>query len=184
MRKGTDFADVTLISEDKVKFSSHKVLLSSCSNMFKLILNENIHANPLLYLGGVSSQIIGLILDYIYYGEVNIYQEQLDSFFESAQKLEISGLIGSINETKDEDLHFGINPTHVPNMHIMLKVEKMFISDDTSSILVTTSDTNVVKQRRQNPKLTTNDDTMIYVGSMTPYEIEAKTKELYEKIEN
>ena len=76
-------------------------------------------------------------------------------------KVEISGLIGSINETKDEDLHFGINPTHVPNMHIMLKVEKMFISDDTSSILVTTSDTNVVKQRRQNPKLTTNDDTMM-----------------------
>ena len=157
MRKGTDFADVTLISEDKVKFSSHKVILSSCSNMCKLILNENVHANPLLYLGGVSSQNIGLILDYIYYGEVNIYQEQLDSFFESAQKLEISGLI----ETKDEDLHFGINPTHVPNMHIMLKVEKMFISDDTSSILVTTSDTNVVKQRRQNPKLTTNDDTMM-----------------------
>ena len=80
MRKGTDFADVTLISEDKVKFSSHKIILSSCSNMFKLILNENVHANPLLYLGGVSSQNIGLILDYIYYGEVN---EQLDSFFES-----------------------------------------------------------------------------------------------------
>ena len=164
MRKGTDFADVTLISEDKVKFSSHKIILSSCSNMFKLILNENVHANPLLYLGGVSSQNIGLILDYIYYGEVNIYQEQLDSFFECAQKLEISGLIGGIEEsfeTKDEDLHFGKNSTHVPNMNIMSKVEKMFISDDTSSILVTTSDTNVVKQRRQNPKLTTNDDTMM-----------------------
>ena len=94
LRKETDFADVILISEDKVKFSAHKILLSSCSNMFKFILKENIHANPLVYLGGVSSQNIGFILDYIYYGEVNIHQENLDNFLESAQKLEISGLIG------------------------------------------------------------------------------------------
>ena len=40
LRNDTDLADVTLISEDKVKFSAHKVLLSSCSNMFKLILKE------------------------------------------------------------------------------------------------------------------------------------------------
>ena len=62
--------------------------------MFKFILRENNNANPLLYLGGVSSINIGLILDYIYNGEVNLFQEQLDSFLESAQKLEIEGLIG------------------------------------------------------------------------------------------
>ena len=71
LRRETDFADVTLISEDKVKFSAHRILLSSCSNMFKFILKENTQANPLLYLGGVSSINIGFILDYIYYGEVN-----------------------------------------------------------------------------------------------------------------
>ena len=65
-RKDTDFADVTLISEDKVKFSAHRILLSSCSNMFKFILKENTQLNPLLYLGGVSSKNIEFILDYIY----------------------------------------------------------------------------------------------------------------------
>ena len=94
LRKDTDFADVTLISDDKVKFSAHKVLLSSCSNMFKFILKENNNANPLLYLGGISSMNLEFILDYIYDGEVKIYQEQLDSFLEGAKKLEIKGLIG------------------------------------------------------------------------------------------
>ena len=56
LRKDADFVDVTLISEDKVKFSAHKIILSSCSSMFKFILKENTHANPLVYLGGLSSQ--------------------------------------------------------------------------------------------------------------------------------
>ena len=103
LRKDTDFADVTLISDDKVKFSAHKVLLSACSNMLKFILKENNNANPLLYLGGISSLNLDFILDYIYHGEVNIYQEQLDSFLESAKKLEIEGLIGQ--ESMAEETH-------------------------------------------------------------------------------
>ena len=89
LRHDTESADVTLISDDKVKFAAHKTLLSSCSNTFKFILKGNTHANTLLFLGGISSINLGFILDYIYYGEVNLFQEQLDSFLESAQKLEI-----------------------------------------------------------------------------------------------
>ena len=95
LRKEKEFADVTLISDDMVRFSAHKILLSSCSDIFKMILKENINASPFLYLGGVSSVNLGFILDYIYHGEVNLYQEQLDSFLESAQKLEIEGLMGN-----------------------------------------------------------------------------------------
>ena len=116
--KDIDFTDVTLISEDKVKFFAHKILLSSCSKMFKFILKENNHANPLLYLGGVSSQNIGFILDYMYHREINIYQEHLDSFLESAQRLEIYGLIGGNEESinfkdEEEDLLVGKNQAPV-----------------------------------------------------------------------
>ena len=65
-RNDSEFSDVTLISEDKVKFSAHKLILSSCSNMFKFVLKGTNHVNPLLYLGGVSSVNLGFILDYIY----------------------------------------------------------------------------------------------------------------------
>ena len=97
LRNQTDLSDVTLISDDKVKFSVHKIILSSCSNVFKFILKDNTHFNPLLYLGGVSSVNLGLILDYMYYGEVNLFHEQMDSFLKSAQKLEIEVLLG-VNE--------------------------------------------------------------------------------------
>ena len=98
LRNDKESSDVTLISEDKVKFSAHKILLSSSSKMFKFILKGNFHANPLLFLTGVSSANLGFILDFIYYGEVNLFQEQLDSFLESAHKLEIEGILGDISD--------------------------------------------------------------------------------------
>ena len=94
----TESSDVTLISDDKIKFMAHKILLSSCSDTFKCILKGYTHTNPLLFLGGVSSINLAFILDYIYYGEVNLFQEQLDSFLESAWKLEIEGLLGNNQE--------------------------------------------------------------------------------------
>ena len=103
LRKDQESADVTLISEDKVKFTAHKILLSSCSKMFKFILKGNFNTNPLLFLSGVSSINLGFILDYIYYGEVNLFQEQLDSFLESAQKLEIEGLQGDNSDPQNKD---------------------------------------------------------------------------------
>ena len=108
LRKDTDLSDLTLITEDKVKFSAHKILLSSCSNLFKFILKGNVQANSLLYLNGVNSLNLGFILDYIYHGEVNIYQEQLDSFLECAQKLEIEGLLGDTeNLSEVNNLKYG-----------------------------------------------------------------------------
>ena len=129
---------------------------------------------------------IGFILDYIYHGEVNIYQEHLDSFLESAQELEISGLIGGIeesNETKDGDLSFRKNQSHVPKLNYMSKEEEVLISDDTGSSLVTTTGSDVVKQRRQYSRAPANDGTLIFVGNMTQEEIKIKTKELYQKID-
>ena len=102
LRIDTEFADVTLITDDKVTFLAHKVVLSPCSRMFKFILKENNNAKPLLYLGGVRSVNLELILDYIYYGEVQLLQDQLDSFIECAQKLEILGLISQ--ETHHENM--------------------------------------------------------------------------------
>ena len=106
LRKDTDLSDVTLISDDKVKFAAHKTLLSSCSNTFKFILKGNTHANTLLFLGGISSINLGFILDYIYYGEVNLFQEQLDSFLESAQKLEVEGLLSNNEDNLNEEKTF------------------------------------------------------------------------------
>ena len=173
LREDTDLADVTLISEDKAKFSAHKICLSSCSSMFKFILKGNTQAHPLVYLGGVSSINIGFILDYIYYGEVNIHQEHLDSFLESAQKLEITGLIkGSFGQRNT-------NATEILTKEEL--VDNPSIYDNTFSGLDTTS---AFKERRlYSSRAMPNDAARINVGNMTPEEIEAQTKELYQKVD-
>ena len=78
LRKEKDLFDVTLVSDDEVQISAHKLVLSASSNFFKNILRKNTHSHPLLYLSGVNSHSLGLVLDYIYQGEVQIYQEDLN----------------------------------------------------------------------------------------------------------
>ena len=93
LREEKDFFDVTLVSDDERQIPAHKLVLSACSDFFKSILRNNSHSHPLLYLSGIHSTNLSLILDYIYQGEVQIYQEHLDSFLEVAQKMKIEGLI-------------------------------------------------------------------------------------------
>ena len=101
LREEKDFFDVTLVSDDERQIPAHKLVLSACSDFFKSILRNNSHSHPLLYLSGIHSTNLSLILDYIYQGEVQIYQEHLDSFLEVAQKLKIEGLITGTEDTSD-----------------------------------------------------------------------------------
>ena len=112
LRQEADFYDVTLVSDDHTQISAHKLVLSASSDFFKSVLRKNPHSHPLLYLSGVDSTSLGFVLDYIYQGEVQIYQNELDIFLDVAQKLKIEGLLSTEEpvETKDfktreEDYH-------------------------------------------------------------------------------
>ena len=103
LRRDEDFFDVTLISDDERKLSAHRVVLSSCSSFFKSIMRITSTSNPVIYLSGVNSQYLGFMLDYMYQGEVQIFQEQLDDFLIVAQKLQIDGLIS--DQKNEEELY-------------------------------------------------------------------------------
>ena len=98
LRKDKDFLDVTLVSEEGEHISAHKVVLSTSSDFFKDVLKKANHKNPLIYLSGFDSKVLAAVLDYIYNGKVNIYQEEIDIFLESAQKLKIHGLTQKVQE--------------------------------------------------------------------------------------
>ena len=100
LRQEEDFFDVTLVSDDEVQMSAHKLILSACSSFFKSILRKNPHQHPLIYLSGVNSANLAYILDYIYQGEVMLYQNNLDQFLDMAQKLKISGLNQELSDEK------------------------------------------------------------------------------------
>ena len=160
LRKETDFADVTLVTDDKVKFSAHKILLSSCSNTFK----DNTNVNQFIYLSGVNSVNLGFILDYIYTGEVSLHQEQLDSFLESSEKLEIEGLLGGKQEDTSQE-------TYYP--------EERLLHEDNS--LVTMNSSAPVKTRRHVTRAPDIDGNRIDATSMTQAEVEAETEKLFNK---
>ena len=104
LRMEEDFFDVTLVSNDNLQLKAHKLVLSASSNFFKSILQSNQHSHPLLYLHGIDSSNLEFILDYIYQGEVQIYQNQLDPFLAVAKILSISGLsMESTDEVKQEE---------------------------------------------------------------------------------
>ena len=98
LRAEKDFFDVTLACSDSgaQTFQAHKVILSACSNFFKATfrqqMNANKHPNPYIYLRGVSYSDLTAILDFIYNGEVNVAQEDLNSFLAVAEELQIKGL--------------------------------------------------------------------------------------------
>ena len=92
LRKEEHFYDVTLVSDDEQIVSAHKLVLSASSQFFKNILKKTTHSNPLVYLPGVKSADLNFIIDYIYYGEVQFEQDNLDNFLNVAQKLKIEGL--------------------------------------------------------------------------------------------
>ena len=177
LRKQTDLADVTLMSDDMMKFSAHKILLSSCSSMFKFILKGNTHANPLLYLGGVTSVNLGFILDYIYYGEVNLYEEQLDGFLESAQKLEMEGLMG-LGDTQDSKEN-SVGGHIYQEEQIKEEKYKYQLSQQERSIV----GMEHLNKRSKYCRPSSNNSAKINVGFMNSEEIEKKMKELYQKID-
>ena len=100
-----DFFDVTLVTEDDQFVSAHKVVLSASSEFFKNILRKADHSKPMIYLNGVDSKELSQVIDYIYEGETNIFQEDLDSFLGIAQKLKIEGLTGQEKYEQDTSVN-------------------------------------------------------------------------------
>ena len=95
LRNEDSFFDVTLVSNDQKQISAHKLILSACSDTFRKIFSNNITPNLVLYLDSLDSTEVNLMLDYIYQGEVNVYQERLDRFIKIAEKFKLSGLLSS-----------------------------------------------------------------------------------------
>ena len=95
LRQDLVFADVTLACEGNQQIDAHKVILASASKVIKGILVGNKHVKPLLYMRGISFKDMLSVVDFIYHGEVNIDQEDLNDFLALAEDLQLKGLSGS-----------------------------------------------------------------------------------------
>ena len=101
LREGTEFVDVTLACEDGQQVEAHKVILAASSPFFDNLLKKNRHPHPLIFMKGVKFEDLLAIVDFLYCGEANVYQENLDSFLCIAEDLKLKGLTGQQDVNKE-----------------------------------------------------------------------------------
>ena len=95
------FADVTLVSDDQVQIKAHKIILSSCSPVLKKLLLDNPHPHPMIYLSGVKHEQLESILQWMYFGETNVYKDNIEEFIEIGMDLEVKELIKVAMDSED-----------------------------------------------------------------------------------
>merc|ERR1712010_401145 len=102
LREDKEFTDVTLACEDGQQVEAHKVVLVSSSPFFKNLLQRNKHPHPLIYMRGLKSKDLVTMIDFLYHGEANVFQENIDTFLAIAEELQLKGLHGNQAEAVPE----------------------------------------------------------------------------------
>merc|ERR1712176_1527255 len=68
------------------------MVLAASSPVFLNILQQAKHSHPMIYLKGVKHTHLALILDFMYNGEVNVFQNDLQDFLVTAKEFKMKGL--------------------------------------------------------------------------------------------
>ena len=102
LRTDREFTDVTLACEDGQHIEAHKVVLASSSPFFMQLLKTIKHPHPLIYMRGSRSVDLVAIMEFLYCGEANVLQENLDAFLGLAEELRLKGLAGGGAETEKQ----------------------------------------------------------------------------------
>ena len=110
LREDNAFTDVTLACVDGKQLEAHKVILAASSPFFQKLLVRNNHPKPLIYMRGVKSEDLLATMDFLYQGEANVLQENLDSFLVIAEELQMKGLMG-----KTDEQHFEVGDKYLPS---------------------------------------------------------------------
>ena len=104
LREDPDFCDVTLVCEDGQQILAHKVLIAGASPVIRNMLKSNKHSHPMLFFLGVKYRDLTTLIDFIYQGEAEIYQTDLDGFLHVAKGLAVRGLAETDEAQNSVDL--------------------------------------------------------------------------------
>ncbi|KAK7868888.1 hypothetical protein R5R35_014203 [Gryllus longicercus] len=86
------FVDVTLACNDS-SLKAHKVVLSACSSYFQKLLMENPCTHPTIIMPqDVCFSDLKFIIEFVYRGEIDVSQAELQSLLKTADQLKIKGL--------------------------------------------------------------------------------------------
>ena len=110
LRTNAEFADVTLACGDGQKIRGHKIILSSGSHTFKDLLKQNSDPNVLIFMRGVKSYFLKLIVDFIYFGEISVHQEEHKILEEHKKRIANPTRASTKYAEKQESATFDMRP--------------------------------------------------------------------------
>ena len=131
--KSGDFADVTLVDEDNIQSTAHKVILSAGSGFFRELFSSNPHPHPLVYLRIPNSHMLAL-LNFIYDGNCIVPETEMKEFMEIANDLGImpeegEGEVIIVKKSKEK-------------VNVTVEVDQIKKSDDTADQHILQTKTN------------------------------------------
>ena len=162
IRDDEDLIDVTFACDDQKQISAHKFILSASSEYFKSIFKQYKNTHPLLCLLDVSSVDMKNVLDFIYYGEVDIHKDDLDKFLNISMRLKIDGL-SALKENQEnlgmemeqQKIKDEIDDTVSDNFNVIGNESKSFFSDASDEKKETENKT--LKRNKKNQKIVNSD---------------------------
>ena len=171
LRVEKEFSDVTLACADGQQVEAHKIILAASSPFFQNILRKNSHPHPMIFMKGVKFEDLQAIVDFLYCGEANIFQENIDAFLAIAEELKLKGLT-----LKPDRIEENMNPNKVgTSSKPTFKTEK-WISDQIQNNLASIEDQTTSANHFRMP-------VQSFVSSDVQ-ELDAKVKSLMELSEN
>ena len=148
LQNNEEFTDVTLVCDGENQIKAHKVILSACSPFFRNILLKNPHPNPLVYLSGVKFEDVKALVSFMYCGQTEVSQDDLNSFMKAGLDLGIKGL--SENLPFREDMNTLEYPTFDSNKQFK-NVKEDVSSVNEQTLELYTSDTIIDSNESEGP---------------------------------
>ena len=127
-----DFCDVTLASEGNQKIEAHRVILAAASPLLRDMLRNTKQSHPILYMRKVQAKDLLNIVTFMYRGEVDIFQEDLNDFLSLAEELELKGLAGS-DPPPEEEKHIEVKTKQI-NKHTTPYIATPLLQDNKQTL--------------------------------------------------
>ncbi|XP_037923492.1 longitudinals lacking protein, isoforms H/M/V isoform X2 [Hermetia illucens] len=101
LREDQSFVDVTLSCEHG-SIKAHKVVLSACSTYFQKLLLENPCKHPTVILpSDIVYADLKTIIDFVYRGEIDVTESELQGLLRTAEQLKIKGLCETTDQLEE-----------------------------------------------------------------------------------
>ena len=129
----TALHDVTLICDDGQQVGAHRAVLAAGSQFFRDLFSSNPANNspPWLYLRGVSLAELESVITFLYHGELQLPEEEIEKFVTLAKDLKLNVVQESIKlESVRERIEIPHGNTEQSIIYQYLKQETTEIAED------------------------------------------------------